>query len=212
MAGVSPEDVDMVLLCTSTADDIFGSATSIQDGLGCSNAVGIDLTAACSGFVLGMVTGGAYLRSGMAKTVVVVGADCLSRFVDWNDRGTCILFGDGAGAVVMQATDAGDDGLLGHAMHSNGAGMASLNCPNNSAVNKPFETEDRRGQGSQYGNIAMNGKEVFKFAVRAVPQVSRRAAPAPPGPGPAQSPVLPGARPRAPTPQEPPPAAPPGRR
>lgn len=103
MAQIDPEKVDMVLLCTSTPDDIFGSATSVQAGLGCSQAVGMDLTAACSGFVLGLVTAGAYLRSGMAKTVVLIGADCLSRYVDWTDRGTCILFGDGAGDVVEGA-------------------------------------------------------------------------------------------------------------
>ena len=97
MARVAPEEVDMILLCTSTPDDVFGSATTVQAGLGANKAVAMDLTAACSGFVLGLITAGAYVRSGMAKNVLLVGADCLTRFVDWNDRGTCILFGDGAG-------------------------------------------------------------------------------------------------------------------
>lgn len=171
MARVAPEEVDMILLCTSTPDDVFGSATTVQAGLGANKAVAMDLTAACSGFVLGLITAGAYVRSGMAKNVLLVGADCLTRFVDWNDRGTCILFGDGAGAVLVQATDAGRDGLLGHAMHSDGHGLSKLCCTTATLVHKPGLAAEGRAARAEFENIQMNGQEVFKFAVRAVPQV-----------------------------------------
>ena len=176
MASVAPEDVDMILMCTSSPDDVFGSATTVQANLGCTKAVGMDLTAACSGFVLGLLTASAYIRSGMAKNVVVIGADCLSRYVDWTDRNTCILFGDVAGAVVVTATTPGMDGLLGSAMHSDGKGLKSLNCTNATPVNKPAseDMEVRAGQ-TRYQNLYMNGQEVFKFAVRAVPNVIEEA-------------------------------------
>jgi 3-oxoacyl-[acyl-carrier-protein] synthase III len=106
MAGILPQDVDMVILCTSTPDDAFGGAGQVQAAIGATSAVAFDLTGACSGFVLGVVTAAQYLRTGLAKRCVVVGADALSRITDWTDRGTCILFGDGCGAVVLAAADA----------------------------------------------------------------------------------------------------------
>lgn len=106
MAGIAPQDVDMVILCTSTPDDAFGGAGQVQAAIGATSAVAFDLTGACSGFVLGVVTAAQYLRTGLAKRAVVVGADALSRITDWTDRGTCILFGDGCGAVVLAASDA----------------------------------------------------------------------------------------------------------
>lgn len=106
MARVDPTDVDLVILCTSTPDDAFGGAGQLQAAIGANSAVAFDLTGACSGFVLGLVTAAQYLRTGLAKKAVVVGGDALSRITDWTDRGTCILFGDGCGAVVLAAADA----------------------------------------------------------------------------------------------------------
>ena len=103
MASVAPSDVDLILLCTSSPDDAFGGACLVQAGLGASNAAAFDLTAACSGFVVGLVSATQYIRCGSARNVLVIGADALSRYVDWRDRGTCILFGDGAGAVLLRA-------------------------------------------------------------------------------------------------------------
>jgi 3-oxoacyl-[acyl-carrier-protein] synthase-3 len=106
MAQCDPADVDLVVLCTSTPDDAFGGAGQLQAAIGAHSAVAFDLTGACSGFVLGMVTAAQYLRTGLATRAVVVGGDALSRITDWTDRGTCILFGDGCGAVVMASADA----------------------------------------------------------------------------------------------------------
>ncbi|KAG5557980.1 hypothetical protein RHGRI_008030 [Rhododendron griersonianum] len=176
MAEVDPDDVDLVLLCTSTPEDLFGSAPQIQKALGCKrNPLAYDITAACSGFLLGLVSAACYIRGGGFSNVLVIGADALSRYVDWTDRGTCILFGDAAGAVLVQACNSEEDGLFGFDMHSDGGGQRNLNAPivenevdhalgsNGSVLGFP----PRR---SSYSCIQMKGKEVFRFAVRCVPQ------------------------------------------
>jgi 3-oxoacyl-[acyl-carrier-protein] synthase-3 len=133
MSGLKPEDIDIVICATSSPDDMFGDATAIAAEIGCStDTVAFDLTAACSGFLFGTVTAGKFLSSpgGKLKNALVIGADALSRWVDWDDRNSCILFGDGAGAMVITNQDASDDsaGLLGYAAHSNGHGYGDLNC------------------------------------------------------------------------------------
>ncbi|KAM7260445.1 hypothetical protein ACFE04_016186 [Oxalis oulophora] len=176
MAEVKPEDVDLVLLCTSTPEDLFGGAPQIQRALGCkNNPLAYDITAACSGFILGLVSAACHIRGGGFKNVLVVGADALSRFVDWTDRGTCILFGDAAGAVLVQACDAEEDGLFSFDLHSDGDGQKHLN-----ASIKQNEIDDEVGtngsvqdfppKNTSYSCIQMNGKEVFRFAARCVPQ------------------------------------------
>lgn len=103
MAKVDPDDLDLILMCTSTPEDLFGSAPQIQKQLGCkTNPLSYDITAACSGFVLGLISAACHIRGGGFNNVLVIGADALSRFVDWTDRGSCILFGDAAGAVLVQ--------------------------------------------------------------------------------------------------------------
>jgi 3-oxoacyl-[acyl-carrier-protein] synthase III len=166
MAGVAAADVDLILLATSSSEDLFGTACQIQAQLGATNAVAFDVTAACSGFVFGVVTAAQYLRTGAYQNALVIGADLLSRWVDWNDRNTCVLFGDGAGAVLMQAT-AGEDRLLGFEIRSDG----SQNC----CLNLAFKPELRElvpgvtlTQG-KYQYITMNGKEVYRFAINRVP-------------------------------------------
>lgn len=119
MAGVDAKDVDLILLATSSPDDSFGSACAVQAELGAKSAAAYDLTAACSGFVMSTVTATQFLRTGVYKNILVIGADALSRYIDWRDRSTCILFGDGAGAVLLQRDDReGEDSLLGFDMHS----------------------------------------------------------------------------------------------
>jgi 3-oxoacyl-[acyl-carrier-protein] synthase III len=166
MAGVAPGDVDLILLATSSSEDLFGTACQIQAQIGATKAVAFDLTAACSGFVFGVVTAAQYLRTGTFQNALVIGADLLSRWVDWSDRNTCVLFGDGAGAVLMQAT-AGEDRLLGFEIRSDG----SQNCCLNLAF-KPELSELIPGvtltQG-KYQYITMNGKEVYRFAINRVP-------------------------------------------
>ena len=158
-------------MSTSSPDDLFGSACAVQALLGATGAAAFDLTAACSGFVMGLITASQFIRAGTYKTVVVIGADALSRYVDWRDRGTCILFGDGCGAVVVRAAEdpATPCALLGMDMHSDGKGQKHLNAMFGGAGDKP-SGEEASSRGA-YCNLAMNGQEVFKFAVRAVPTV-----------------------------------------
>ena len=171
MAGLLPTDIDLIILATSTADDLFGSATQIQAELGAQKAVAFDLTAACSGFVFGLVTAAQFIRTGVYQNILLIGADVLSRWVDWNDRRTCILFGDGAGAVVLQANE--DDRLLGFELRSDGT--------QNKCLNLAYQPEPKElvdgvtiGQGS-FQPITMNGQEVYRFAIRRVPEVIEKA-------------------------------------
>ncbi|WP_088890446.1 beta-ketoacyl-ACP synthase 3 [Leptolyngbya ohadii] len=172
MAGITAAEVDLIILATSTADDLFGSASQIQAAIGANRAVAFDLTAACSGFVFGMVTAAQYIRTGAYQNVLLIGADVLSRWVDWNDRRTCVLFGDGAGAVVMQASTAGDR-LLGFELRSDGCMNDCLTLAHEA---QPRELVDgiAIGRGG-YQFIQMNGQEVYRFAVRKVPEVIEKA-------------------------------------
>ena len=171
MANIAASDVDLIILSTSSPDDLFGSACAVQALLGATNAAAFDLTAACSGFVMGLITATQYIRSGTYKNVVVIGADALSRYIDWTDRSTCILFGDGCGAVVVTANEdpTAPCGMLGMDMHSDGNGQKHLNAMFAGKGNKP-EGDEASAAGT-FCNLAMNGQEVFKFAVRAVPAV-----------------------------------------
>lgn len=178
MSGLDPESIDLVLVATSSPDDMFGDATSVAAALGCKNAMAFDLTAACSGFLFGITTAGQFLTNNdnTFNNAIVVGADALSRWIDWSDRNSCILFGDGAGAVVLQATEGkGDAGILGSSAHSNGLGYENLKCAYKGSpvtVNTPEVLELSSGS---YDNLAMNGNEVYKFATRSVPRVIKEA-------------------------------------
>jgi len=171
MAGLTPMDLDLIILATSTADDLFGSASQIQAELGAQKAVAFDLTAACSGFVFGLVTAAQFIRTGTYQNILLIGADVLSRWVDWSDRRTCILFGDGAGAVVLQANE--HDRLLGFELRSDGT--------QNKCLNLAYQPEPKElidgvtiGQGT-FQPITMNGQEVYRFAIRRVPEVIEKA-------------------------------------
>ncbi|MEM8809874.1 MAG: beta-ketoacyl-ACP synthase III [Cyanobacteria bacterium P01_G01_bin.38] len=167
MANLAPADIDLIVLATSTPDDLFGSACQVQAELGASRAVAFDLTAACSGFVFGIITAAQFIRTGVYRNVVVIGADVLTRWVDWQDRTTCVLFGDGAGAVVMQASET--DHLLGFEMGSDGT--------MNGCLNLAYQAEaqtlagDISVQKGTFQPITMNGREVYRFAVSRVPEV-----------------------------------------
>ncbi|CAL5070340.1 unnamed protein product [Urochloa decumbens] len=178
MAQVKPEDVDLVLLCTSTPDDLFGGAAQVLTEVGCTNAFGFDITAACSGFIVGLITATRFIKGGGLQNVLVVGADALSKFVDWTDRGTCILFGDAAGAVLVQACSADEDGLLGFCVQSDGNGQKHLNAATSNDESILSNTNGVPGfppKKATYSCIQMNGKEVFRFAVRCVPQSIEKA-------------------------------------
>lgn len=121
--------IDLVIVATSSPDDLFGDAPAVAAAIGAKNAAAFDLTAACSGFLFALVTGSQFLNSGTYKNVLVIGADALSRWVDWSDRNVCILFGDGAGAVLLQAADSESEaGVLGFELHSNGMRYRHRRC------------------------------------------------------------------------------------
>ncbi|BAY19461.1 3-oxoacyl-[acyl-carrier-protein] synthase III [Anabaenopsis circularis NIES-21] len=170
-AGIQATDIDLILLATSTPDDLFGTACKVQAELGATKAVAFDLTAACSGFVFGLVTAAQYLRTGVYQNVLLIGADILSRWVDWQDRRTCILFGDGAGAVVLQASES--DRLLGFALKSDGTQNHYLNL-GYAATAQEILPNINVSQG-HYQPITMNGKEVYRFAVQKVPEIIDKA-------------------------------------
>ncbi|MFN6566699.1 beta-ketoacyl-ACP synthase 3 [Dendronalium sp. ChiSLP03b] len=166
-AGIQATDLDLILLATSTPDDLFGTACRIQAELGATKAVAFDLTAACSGFVFGLVTAAQYIRTGVYQNVLLIGADILSRWVDWTDRRTCVLFGDGAGAVVLQANDR--DRLLGFALRSDGTQNHYLNLAY-TASSQDLIPDVNVAKGN-YQPITMNGKEVYRFAAQKVPEI-----------------------------------------
>ncbi|NJL37454.1 MAG: ketoacyl-ACP synthase III [Leptolyngbyaceae cyanobacterium SM1_4_3] len=172
MSGITPADLDLIVLATSTSDDLFGSASKIQAELGAIKAAAFDITAACSGFVFGMVTAAQFIRTGTYRNVLLIGADLLSRWTDWTDRRTCVLFGDGAGAVVMQANEGGDR-LLGFELHSDGSQNHCLNLSYRAETKELIEGVSV-GRGT-YQPITMDGREVYRFAVKRVPEVLEKA-------------------------------------
>ena len=166
MANWDLKTIDLIVLATSTPHDLFGSAPSIQAKLGANNAVAFDLTAACSGFLFALITASQFLRGGSFKRAIVIGADQLSSFVDWNDRRSCILFGDGAGALAIEATSEFDN-LIGFDMRTDGERGSFLNLPSKNDKNSIIDNIDFLKGG--FSPIQMNGQEVYKFAVREVP-------------------------------------------
>jgi 3-oxoacyl-[acyl-carrier-protein] synthase-3 len=168
-AGWAPGDLDLILLATSSPDDLFGTAPRVQAALGAHGAVAFDLTAACSGFLFALVTAAQYIRTGSVGRALVIGADQLSRWVDWSDRRTCVLFGDGAGAVALERREPGEDDLLAFRLRSDGRRNACLTLAQGEAFQTLLD-----GVSTQVGGfqpLFMNGQEVYKFAVREVPLV-----------------------------------------
>ncbi len=162
------ETIDLIILATSTPNDLFGSAPSIQAKLGANNAVAFDLTAACSGFLFAVITASQFLKAGTYKRAIVIGSDQLSSYVDWSDRRSCILFGDGAGAVAIEASTALDN-LIGFNMRTDGKRGSFLNISNQN--NQDLIIDDINYSNGGFSTITMNGQEVYKFAVREVPLV-----------------------------------------
>ena len=160
-AGIDPEEIDLIILATSSPDYCFpNGACEVQAKVGAVNAACFDISSACTGFVFALSTAHAYISSGLYKTALVIGADLLSKLVDWTDRSTCVLFGDGAGAAVVTAAESG---IIGLNMHSNGAKGGVLTCGSRSTGNFLL------GKKPELGYMTMEGQEVFKFAVKQVP-------------------------------------------
>ena len=163
-AGVRPEEIDLILVSTMSSEKIMPcAACEVQKLIGAANATCFDLNSACTGFLLALNTAQAYLGQQIYKRALVIGAEVLSHLTNWQDRSTCVLFGDGAGAVVLEAED---DAVYIQATHSIGKSGEALTC---SSRNQPEFIENEADLAPTY--MQMDGKEVFKFAVSKVPEV-----------------------------------------
>nr|WP_210260309.1 beta-ketoacyl-ACP synthase III [Hongsoonwoonella zoysiae] len=163
-AGVAPESIDLIILATATPDNTFpASSVTVQAKLGITAGFAFDVHAVCSGFVYAMATADAYIRGGLARRVLVIGAETFSRILDWNDRTTCVLFGDGAGAVVLEGQEgegtAFDRGILSSHLRSDGRHKEKLYVDGG-----PSSTQT-------VGTLKMEGREVFKHAVSMITDV-----------------------------------------
>ncbi len=169
VADIEPDEIDLIIVATSTPEHLMpATANIVQDALGATNAGGFDLLAACSGFVYALTIGSQAIRSGSMKTVLIIGAETLSRAVNWNDRSTCILFGDGAGAFILQGSET-PGGVLSTLLRSDGSGADSLIIPaGGSKTPASFDTVRDHLHG-----IQMDGKEVYRFATRVLAASTR---------------------------------------
>jgi len=156
-AGIQPDSIDLVILATTTPDDTMPStATKVQHRLGITRGAAFDVNAACSGFVYAMSIANSFIISGQAKRILVIGAETYSRILDWNDRGTCILFGDGAAALVLEAQE-GERGILHSGIHSDGQYTGLL------------ATSGGVSSTQKAGMLFMSGKDIFRHAVSKMP-------------------------------------------
>ncbi len=158
-AGVDAKSIDLIVLATATPDQTFpATATIVQDKLGCNGGIAFDIAAVCSGFLYAMATADSMLRTGMARRALVIGAETFSRILDWEDRTTCVLFGDGAGAIVLEAQDVDDTdpmapGLIATRLHADGA------------HNEMLYVDGGVSSTGTVGKVRMRGREVFRHAV-----------------------------------------------
>ena len=168
--GVTGKDVDAVIVCTVTPDMLFpATACLVQDRIGAKGAWGFDLVAACSGFVYGITTAAHLVSSGSHKRVLVIGADTMSRIMDYTDRSTCILFGDGAGAVLIEPTEEGETGFIDFMNEIDGSGGNYLKQPGGGS-RMPATLESVK---NRQHFVKQDGAQVFKYAVRKMYEVSR---------------------------------------
>ena len=165
----SPEEIDLILVATSTPDyPVVSTAVLVQDKIGATNAWGYDIVAACTGFVYAMETGAKFVESGKYKNVIVIGADTMSSIIDYTDRNTCVIFGDGGGGVLLEPSD-DDSGVLDSLLYADGSGYQYLTVPAGGSLNPASKaTVDK---GMHY--VFQDGKTVFKFAVKNMAEVSK---------------------------------------
>lgn len=165
----SPEEIDLILVATSTPDyPVVSTAALVQDKIGATNAWGYDIVAACTGFVYAMETGAKFVESGKYKNVIVIGADTMSSIIDYTDRNTCVIFGDGGGGVLLEPSD-DDSGVLDSLLYADGSGYQYLTVPAGGSLNPASKaTVDK---GMHY--VFQDGKTVFKFAVKNMAEVSK---------------------------------------
>lgn len=163
-AGKTIEDIDLIVLATTTPDKTFpATATLVQEKLGMHHGVAFDVQAVCSGFVFAVATADSYLKNGLAKCALVIGAETFSRILDWSDRTTCVLFGDGAGAIVLEAVEGGEAGVLSSSLRSDGQHWNKL------------YVDGGVSESQTTGHVRMQGAEVFKHAVGKISDVVENA-------------------------------------
>src|SRR5471032_1885307 len=168
MAGTKAKDLDMIIVATVSADMPLPScAVIIQAKLGATRAFAFDVSAACAGSLYGLSIAAQFIKTGQARRVLVIGAELLSRLVDWSDRNTCVLFGDAAGAMVVGPAPGPGKGFLSMHLHSDGTAAGILSIPGGGSQHPQSEEVLAR----KMDKIAMNGREIYKFAVRVLPQV-----------------------------------------
>ena len=159
-ARISPDEIDLIIVATTTPDLTFpATAAIVQHKLGMHHGAAFDIQAVCSGFVYGMVTADSYLKNGIARRALVIGAETTSRILDWTDRTTCVLFGDGAGAAVLELGGDGERGILASSLRSDGHFADKLNTTGGPSTTKTI------------GHVHMEGKEVFRHAVGKITDV-----------------------------------------
>ncbi|RGP41102.1 Beta-ketoacyl-[acyl-carrier-protein] synthase III [Altererythrobacter insulae] len=164
-AGIDAKSIDLIVLATATPDNTFpATATKVQNALGCNGGIAFDVAAVCSGFLYALTTADSLIRTGMAKRALVIGAETFSRILDWEDRTTCVLFGDGAGAVILEAsedTGKSDAGILASRLHADGAQHDLLYVDGGPSTTQTV------------GHLRMKGREVFRHAVVNLSEVLR---------------------------------------
>jgi 3-oxoacyl-[acyl-carrier-protein] synthase-3 len=169
-SGIDPTEIDLIIVATVTPDMFFpSSACLVQTKIGAKKAWGFDLSGACSGFLYALATAAQFVSAGAHKKVLVVGADVMTSIIDFQDRATCVLFGDGAGAVLVEGAEDGERGIIDFLLHSDGNGGQYLYMPGGGSLNPPTtQTVEKK---MHY--VHQDGKNVFKFAVRGMAEVSQ---------------------------------------
>jgi len=169
-SGKGPEEIDLILVATSTPDYLVCSTAALtQDKIGAKNAWGFDIAAACSGFIFALETASKFIESGRYKNAIVIGADTMSSIIDYTDRDTCVIFGDGGGGVLLESSD-DDVGILDSILYTDGSGSRYLNVPaGGSAHPTSKDTVDKRMHF-----VHQDGKPIFKFAVKNMADVSKQ--------------------------------------
>ncbi len=168
-ANLKAEDIDLIILATLTGDYAFPStACLVQKNIGATNAAAFDINAGCSGFIYGMTMAEGFIKSGMYKKILIIGAETMSRVLNWEDRNTCVLFGDGAGACIMDRCEQGYGILASHIGADGSKGDVLIQAAGGSRLPASIETVEKK-----LHSVDMNGKEVFKFAVRVMEKASK---------------------------------------
>jgi 3-oxoacyl-[acyl-carrier-protein] synthase-3 len=169
-SGKSPEEIDLILVATSTPDfPVVSTAALIQHKIGAINAWGYDIVAACTGFVYAMETGSKLVESGRYKCVIVIGSDTMSSIIDYTDRNTCVIFGDGGGGVILEPTE-NENGVLDAILHTDGSGHKYLTVPAGGSLNPASQ----KTIDNKMHYVYQDGKTVFKFAVKNMADVSKQ--------------------------------------